>query len=660
MLLLAHYDSVQTGPGAGDNGSGVVTLLETVRALRSGAALKNDVVFLFTDGEEDGGLGAQAFVDEHPWAKDVPVAVIVDSNGCGAVGLSVFDRHNGWLVREFAEAVRHPLAVSISDELGKLSGGAASGDHLSFYQKGVPALGLGAWGCQTAYHTVQDKLENIDLRTLQDLGNYAVPLIRKFGNLDLKRIQQDDLIYFPFLGCMIVYSAKWVLPLMAVTPAAPIAVVLLGVNRRYLTARGLTLSFLVWVIAVVAAGGLSAVVWWILQSLHAVNSSFTSAYNAQLYAIAFVALAAAVAWGMYASFRQKIGVQNLGAGALLLCGVLMLATYAFKPGATFLLAWPLLFASFALGCVFAWKRTESLPVRVVQLLCVLPAVALFLPFIGYLAIGTVEPAQNLVLIGILTTILIALLAPQVEVTMAHSKWLLPRACAVIALGFILLGALRSGYDPSHPKPDSISYWLDADAGKASWISFDDKPDDRTSQFLTSHAQTAKVDIFGSLGGDAVLKAAAPTLSSPLPVIKTVEDSTAGTERTLRLQISSPRQARVIWVILRNASVFRAELEGRNVQVGEMDTRNKLWGFIFVGLPLGGICLDVTVKASDTPRFIVTDQSDGLPEVPGVGVKPRGANRMPLPQVWPFFDAVTLVSRTFQIESNRSPSDHSAR
>src|SRR5580704_7676620 len=39
LLLMAHYDSVATGPGASDNGSGVATLLETLRALRNGPSL---------------------------------------------------------------------------------------------------------------------------------------------------------------------------------------------------------------------------------------------------------------------------------------------------------------------------------------------------------------------------------------------------------------------------------------------------------------------------------------------------------------------------------------------------------------------------------------------------------------------------------------------
>jgi len=75
ILLMAHYDTVSTSPGAVDNASGVAVLLETMRALQSGTPLNHDVIALFTDGEEAALLAAQAFVDDHPWMADVKVAL---------------------------------------------------------------------------------------------------------------------------------------------------------------------------------------------------------------------------------------------------------------------------------------------------------------------------------------------------------------------------------------------------------------------------------------------------------------------------------------------------------------------------------------------------------------------------------------------------------
>jgi hypothetical protein len=87
VFLVAHYDSVEAGPGAADDGAGSAAILETVRALRAGAPLLHDVIVLFTDGEESDLLGAAAFVREHPWAKDV--AMVLNFEARGTTGRSL-------------------------------------------------------------------------------------------------------------------------------------------------------------------------------------------------------------------------------------------------------------------------------------------------------------------------------------------------------------------------------------------------------------------------------------------------------------------------------------------------------------------------------------------------------------------------------------------
>ncbi|MEO7054518.1 MAG: M20/M25/M40 family metallo-hydrolase, partial [Rhizomicrobium sp.] len=68
IVLMAHMDSVPAGPGAGDDGSGVATVLETIRALKAAPTQsRHPVIALFTDGEEAGLLGAAAFVEDPRW-----------------------------------------------------------------------------------------------------------------------------------------------------------------------------------------------------------------------------------------------------------------------------------------------------------------------------------------------------------------------------------------------------------------------------------------------------------------------------------------------------------------------------------------------------------------------------------------------------------------
>ena len=72
VFLVAHYDSAQVAPGGNDDAAGTATLLETARALTSGARPRNDVVLVLTDAEEACLCGAKAFVDQHP-EFEVPV-----------------------------------------------------------------------------------------------------------------------------------------------------------------------------------------------------------------------------------------------------------------------------------------------------------------------------------------------------------------------------------------------------------------------------------------------------------------------------------------------------------------------------------------------------------------------------------------------------------
>jgi Zn-dependent M28 family amino/carboxypeptidase len=69
VMLGAHLDSVEEGPGVNDNGSGSATLLETAEAMaklaknKNKGALENRVAFAFWGAEEAGLVGSISFVE---------------------------------------------------------------------------------------------------------------------------------------------------------------------------------------------------------------------------------------------------------------------------------------------------------------------------------------------------------------------------------------------------------------------------------------------------------------------------------------------------------------------------------------------------------------------------------------------------------------------
>lgn len=127
VLLMSHFNSVPTSPSANDGGLGVVTTLETVRAIRAGQPLRNDVILWFGDADETTAMNAYALT-QHPWFADVELALAFEGIGMrgpsllsfagagnptaplpaqpvgGNAGVenvdSSFTTHNGWWLRE--------------------------------------------------------------------------------------------------------------------------------------------------------------------------------------------------------------------------------------------------------------------------------------------------------------------------------------------------------------------------------------------------------------------------------------------------------------------------------------------------------------------------------------------------------------------------------
>ena len=108
LVLLTHYDSRHHASfGASDAGSGVVTILEGVRAFLSKNTVPiNDIHLVFTDAEEIGLLGAQAFVKNHSLVDNIGLVLNFEARGSGGPSYMLMETNgkNGDLISEFINA----------------------------------------------------------------------------------------------------------------------------------------------------------------------------------------------------------------------------------------------------------------------------------------------------------------------------------------------------------------------------------------------------------------------------------------------------------------------------------------------------------------------------------------------------------------------------
>ena len=647
VMLAAHYDSVSSGPGASDDGSGVATLLETARALKAGKPLANDVIFLFTDGEELGLLGAQAFVKHHPWAKDVGVVLNFEARGaCGPVTMFETSPHNGRLIAEFAKDAPHAVASSLMYEAYKLLPNDT--DLSVFKQAGMPGLNFAYVGCWPRYHTMGDNLENLSPRSLQHDGSYALALARGFGNMDLTNIAAPDAVYFSLFGKTIEYSQRWVLVPVAVALLCLVGLVTLGINRGRLGARGLILGIIVWPVAAFASSLVPEILWAVLRRTRFVSLlPYGMAYNGELYALGFMALAASLFCAMYLWASGKTEVANLTAGVLAWWALLAAVSGILTPGASYVLVWPLLAALAAFGFEMLFIRVSSASAR--ALVWALPAAVAILVFgqVPYLLLQLLS-GTGLVVLEITLALLLGLLWPNLQVMTSRKKWALPAVGFLLSITLIIPAMLKAGYDARHPRADDVFYLQDAETGEAYWASTDAAPDSWTAQFLSRPTGSRNLRQYLPFNLP-ILTSAAPAATLASPVVKELGDVTLGNERFLRLDIASQRQARALWVSVPSGEVLEGTVEGIPVPIDASLARKGTWGLVFVGPPESGFTLLLHLKASQPVVVRVADQSDGLPEFAGTTFKERPPAYMPAPGP---FDSSTMVSKTFAFKSHR--------
>ena len=174
VVVGAHYDHIgvdmrgRVGPGADDNGSGTVALLEVAQALGAAKPRRSILVCSFA-AEEDNLLGSRALCDSPPVPKDAMVAMLnMDQIGRGPTDLvavlglmenpsldSLLDRALKLEPTKIKTVLRRK-----GQELYERS------DHFNFHLMGVPALFFFEnlpLDENKDYHTWRDTVDLVDI-----------------------------------------------------------------------------------------------------------------------------------------------------------------------------------------------------------------------------------------------------------------------------------------------------------------------------------------------------------------------------------------------------------------------------------------------------------------------------------------------------------------
>ena len=119
VFLVAHYDSVQTGPGGNDDAAGTSTMLEVARALTAGPRPRNDVVL--RAHRRRGGVPVRRGGVRRPATRWPPTAAWCSTwrraARTGPVIMFETSPDNAALVDAFGRAAPHPVGTSFAVEI---------------------------------------------------------------------------------------------------------------------------------------------------------------------------------------------------------------------------------------------------------------------------------------------------------------------------------------------------------------------------------------------------------------------------------------------------------------------------------------------------------------------------------------------------------------
>ncbi|HWN42301.1 MAG TPA: M28 family peptidase [Thermoanaerobaculia bacterium] len=632
VLLMAHYDSVQAGPGVGDDLSGVATVLETARALKAGPPPQRPVILLLTDGEELGLLGAEIFVDRHPWAAEVEAVVNLEARGTSGPSL-MFETigDDALLVGRYAGAAPRPITSSLYATIYET---LPNDTDLTVFKnrkdRRYHGLNFAFIRSPSHYHTSEDTVDNLSPASLQHHGDNALAAMRALSTGSQSLASGSDAVFFDVLGFGVVRWPKgWTI---AIAILALVLVVLASWRRPGgLAGRGVLFGLLGFLGAVVLAALLAVGLSMLMRG--ATPGLWVDGPQPEI--AAFWLLAFAVVVALAAAVSRRAGSAGLWSGVWIGWSVLGLALAVVAPGISYLFLVPALIAGIA-GLVFPGKTAASLIPAVV-------AALLWIPILLPLYDGLGKPA--LVVIGVLAAALFTSLAPLVPDSGRLGRRLLPAAALVLALVSAGVAFATDPYSEETPQSVSIQHYQEAGSTEARWLVRTNRP------FPPALWKAAKFEEASAMAypwgppNYRAFQAPAPRLELPAPQVSVLEDSPAGGKRRLRLLLTSNRQAPNAAILLPpEAKLESARVEGQEVPLRSSAARMEGWTEIaMLTMRPEGIEMEVVLGAAQPLDWYVYDMSPGLPPAGDPLLKARP------PAAVTFQDGdTTLVARKLRI------------
>lgn len=602
ILAAAHYDSVAAAPGASDDGIGLSVWLEVARMLRE-ETLTRRVIFLFSDGEEPGLLGAYDFANNDPLFAEVTSLVNLEARGTR--GPAIFfetNQPNADAVAAYGAAPR-PIANSVMADVYALL--SNSSDVTVLTRPGLDVINVAILDGLEDYHTPQDNIASQDLRSVQHMGDVALAVTRRLANAPDANAATST-VYTDIASRVFVAMPSWLGQALLAFSA-----LIAGFAWWRTGAAGRWSAIAAPVAALAAAGGLSFAIGWALSAAQpGAELGFAVPEPMRALCVLLALFGGVLALLLLRSGREPV---QTGAASMVWFALIGGVESIFLGGISILYALPALV--FAVGVLIGlvWKPAQALGAWASALL----TLAIWAPllFLIELALGFEMPFA-------LTLIATFIVLPWIGVIAAargEGKWrgvTVSVAVGVVAsIAFVMLTPTMT---EARPRSLNISYFLNTNDGEARVTA---GSAERVLPDSLAGAFTPELLVPGDRSETWV--APAPIEQIAPPILQDVSIAQEGGERVVRARLATNGAYRIMIRIPMTAQPMRARVNG--VLTDFADTGGEGGEFMNLacqGLACDGATIEITLGADAPEDWYIIGQFPGRTTVASGAMRTR--------------------------------------
>jgi len=638
LLLLTHYDSnPHSSLGASDAGSGVVTILEGLRAfLAKNETPKNDLIILISDAEELGLLGAKAFVNKHPWTKDIGLVLNFEARGSGGPSYMLMETNgkNSKLLSEFLAAKPNfPAANSLMYSIYKK---LPNDTDLTIFREdaNINGFNFAFIGDHFDYHTAQDSYERLDKESLLHQADYFTTSLNYFSNSDLTNLtSEEDFVFvnFPIIK-LATYPFSWVLPMIILCSLLFLILLFFGFSLNKIDIKGVLKGFIPFVVSLILCGGISYGLWEMLLIVHPhyndILHGFT--YNGYQYIIAFVFLNLWFLFTIYKRTSKEEKPTNLLVAPLCFWLLLNFIISSSLKGAGFFII-PVISALLILAIAIFLNLKDSVK-RVLFTLLSIPTIYIFAPMVKMFPVGL--GLKILFVSGLFIVLVFGLmiLSFHQKKSFWTQKW-----TGFLALLFFVIATYNSGFSVDNKKPNSLVYIENYDAKTAYFGTYNSTLDTYTKQvfkddFTEGGIENAETKSKYNTRFKYAKKTTYKAISSS--EIRTELDTIIGKKRFLELTVTPKRKINKLEFLTKSKlTLYQFKVNDVLVNQGK---KHSLKSGTFLVYHLGNndkeVTLSFSVNVGQTLNLTLNEVSYDLLTNKNFTLKPRTEDMMPMPFV----------------------------